>query len=67
MNLDNPSEKMDIDLQETTKVEDIYASLRTSSKSKIPTETGKILQPQIDTFALHIDVNSLEGFQNKKT
>ena len=65
MNLDNPSEQMEINLQEITKVNNIHAALRTSSKRKSPTETGKRCRPQIYPFATHLDVNSLEGFKKK--
>ena len=66
INLDIPSDQMDIDLQKITKVNNTHASLHTSSKGKISTETDKRSKTQVNLFAAHLDVNSLESFKKQK-
>ena len=66
MNVENPSEQMGMQLQETTKVHNIQVDSRTSSKWKSPSETGKSFKTQAYPFANNLDENSLTGFKKKK-
>ena len=63
MNIDKPSDQMDADLQETTKVNSTNSSLRTSSEGPASTTTGKISKAQVNPFTMCLNANSLEGFK----
>ena len=63
MNVENPSEQIDIDLQETTKFHNIQVSSCAATKCKMPSETGKSFKAQADPFSVFLDVNSATGFK----
>ena len=50
MNVENPSEQMGMQLQETTKVHNIQVASRTSSKIKTSFETGKVSKHKLTLF-----------------
>ena len=66
MNIDKPSDQMDADLQETTKVNSNNYDLRTSSEGTESTTTGKGSKIKVDPFATCLHVKSLQGFMKKR-
>ena len=57
---------MDIELQESTKVNNTKKSLDSSFKAKISTKKGKRSKTQANLFAMHLGVNSLDNFKKHK-
>ena len=66
MNIDNPSDQLDVDLRETIKVNSTNSTSRNISEGKVSTESGKISKTHADPFTTCLDINSLEGFKKQK-